>query len=165
MQILIWTDERVEQLKKLWEEGLSASQISGEMNGIVTRNAVIGKVHRLGLKSRIKPVASLAAQKIAKPLDKSTFPLQAKTPSQELVSELSEITNYPDNVIPFEQRVALLELRETTCRWPVGDPQRQDFYFCGGRASSGTPYCAVHGKMAYQSVADRAKKMLKAVGN
>jgi GcrA cell cycle regulator len=162
MQTIIWTDERVEQLKKLWEEGLSASQIAAEMAGIVSRNAVIGKVHRLGLKGRIKPTPLAQAAKNTKPLEKQAF--VSTTTGTELTTQQEDITHYPDNIIPFDQRLALLELRESTCRWPVGDPQKNDFYFCGGRANLGTPYCAVHGKMAYQSVADRTKRMLKAVG-
>lgn len=150
-----WTDERVETLKKLWTEGLSASRIAGELGGI-TRNAVIGKVHRLGLSGRAKS-PSTAGQR----------PRKARAHSQMLrVSRASvrgntalahaydlDVEPEPeliDNVIPLGQRRSLLELTEETCRWPIGDPGHSEFFFCGGQAIASLPYCAYHSRVAYQ---------------
>ncbi len=157
-----WTDERVELLKKLWSDGLSASQIAAELGGI-TRNAVIGKVHRLGLSGRAKSSSSA-----------STRPRKARAPSHMLrIGRASvrgntalahayelEVEAEPeliDNIIPIGQRRTILELNEQTCRWPVGDPGSSDFFFCGGNTVTGLPYCAYHSRVAYQPAADRRR--------
>lgn len=157
-----WTDERVELLKKLWADGLSASQIAAELGGI-TRNAVIGKVHRLGLSGRAKSPASAAPRprktrapahmlRVARPQVRGNTALaQAYEYEPEPEPELT------DNVIPMGQRRTILELTEDTCRWPIGDPGTSDFFFCGGNASSGLPYCAFHSRVAYQPVTDRRR--------
>jgi GcrA cell cycle regulator len=129
-----WSDERVELLKKLWSEGLSASQIAAELGGI-TRNAVIGKVHRLGLSGRAKSPSSAAPR----PLDIE--------PEPELI----------ENIIPLGQRCSILELSEDKCHWPIGDPGTPEFFFCGGKTIEGLPYCGYHSRVAYQPVADRRR--------
>ena len=156
-----WTDERVELLKKLWSDGLSASQIAGELGGI-TRNAVIGKVHRLGLSGRAKaPSSSVPRQR--KPRAPSMF--RAPRPMMRGNTALAHAPaydydmvpepEYVENVIPIGQRCTLLELNEEKCHWPVGDPGQPDFYFCGGKTNVGTPYCGYHGRVAYQPPAAR----------
>ena len=152
---MTWTDERVETLKRLWTDGLSASQIAAELGGI-TRNAVIGKVHRLGLSGRAKSPSSAAPRprkarphghmmRVSRPAVRGNtalahaYDLDAE-PEPELV----------DNVIPMGQRRTLLELTEETCRWPIGDPGQADFFFCGGRTISSLPYCSYHSRVAYQ---------------
>ena len=157
-----WTDERVELLKKLWSDGLSASQIAAELGGI-TRNAVIGKVHRLGLSGRAKS-ASAGVQR----------PRKARSPAHMLrigrgairgntaLAHAYEIEaetepELIDNIIPIGQRRTILELTEQTCRWPVGDPGSGDFFFCGGNTVSGLPYCAYHARIAYQPAGDRRR--------
>jgi GcrA cell cycle regulator len=150
-----WTDERVETLKKLWTDGLSASQIAAELGGI-TRNAVIGKVHRLGLSGRAKSPSS-AAPRPRKPRS-HTHMLRVSRPSMRGNTALAhafeyEIAEEPeliDNVIPIGQRRTILELTEDTCRWPIGDPGSSDFFFCGGQSLTGLPYCAHHSRVAYQ---------------
>jgi GcrA cell cycle regulator len=62
-----------------------------------------------------------------------------------------------DNVVPMSQRLSLLELNEATCHWPVGDPASPEFFFCGGKALAGLPYCAHHSRVAYQPAADRRR--------
>ncbi len=119
-----WTDERIAKLQKLWDEGLSASQIAEKL-GDVTRNAVIGKAHRLGLKSRPSPVKQDASP--AKPAAK-----KAKSPAKPT-------------------KVTLLDLNERMCKWPIGHPGEEDFHFCGKKAEPGFPYCAGHCAEAYQS--------------
>ena len=159
-----WTDERVEQLKKLWADGLSASQIAAELGGI-TRNAVIGKVHRLGLSGRTKAPSS-SAPRPRKP--RATHMLRVSRPAIRGNTALAQAFSYDyetdaepapvENVIPMGQRRTLLELNEQTCRWPVGDPTSPDFYFCGGSAVTGLPYCAHHSRIAYQPPAARRDK-------
>jgi GcrA cell cycle regulator len=155
-----WTDERVELLKKLWADGLSASQIAGELGGI-TRNAVIGKVHRLGLSGRAKSPSSAAPRprkarstmlRVSRPAIRGNTALQHAydyevEPEQELV----------EKVIPIGQRRTLLELTEATCRWPIGDPGTTDFFFCGGNTVESLPYCAYHSRVAYQPLSERRR--------
>src|SRR5262249_2718603 len=152
---MTWTDERVETLKKLWTDGLSASQIAAELGGI-TRNAVIGKVHRLGLSGRAKSPSSPAPRprkapphahmlRVSRPSIRGNTALaQAYELDVELEPELL------DNVIPLGQRRTLLELNEETCRWPIGDPGHPDFFFCGGQTITRLPYFAYHSRVAFQ---------------
>ncbi len=162
----MWTDERVELLKKLWSEGLSASQIAGEFGGI-TRNAVIGKVHRLGLSGRAKAPSSSAPRQ-RKPRAPAQFirPPRPMTRGNTALAPRSaplfevEVEAEPelvDNVIPMGQRCTILQLTEATCHWPVGDPGSPDFFFCGGKSANGLPYCAHHSRIAYQPVHDRRR--------
>jgi GcrA cell cycle regulator len=150
-----WTDERVETLKKLWTDGLSASQIAAELGGI-TRNAVIGKVHRLGMSGRAKSPSSAAPRprkasphsqmlRVSRPSMRGNTAL-ARAYELEAEAEPELI----DNVIPLGQRRTLLELTEETCRWPIGDPGSADFFFCGGQSITSLPYCAYHSRVAYQ---------------
>src|SRR5882757_5056931 len=158
MTVLTWTDDRVEQLKKLWEAGLSASQIAAEL-GNVTRNAVIGKVHRLGLSGRAKSPSSAAPrQRKARPAQHMMRVSRRNT----ALAHAFEVEMEPDpvaydNVVPMSQRLTLLELNEATCHWPIGDPSSTEFFFCGGKALSGLPYCAHHSRVAYQPAGDRRR--------
>lgn len=167
-----WTDERVERLKTLWSEGLSASQIAAEL-GSVTRNAVIGKVHRLGLSGRAKPQVQ-ASRPAQAPRLKTSAP--AVRPSQPAPRPARPITvgnvvvksieapetstavavapSHEAEPIAFE-RMSILNLTEQTCKWPIGDPGRPDFFFCGRKSDSGIPYCAYHARIAYQPSAER----------
>src|SRR5262249_42290117 len=155
MTVLTWSDDRVEQLKKLWEAGLSASQIAAEL-GNVTRNAVIGKVHRLGLSGRAKSPSSAAPRqrkarpaqhmmRVARPMSRGNTAL-----AHALEAELDPDPVAYDNVVPLSQPLPLLKLTEAPCHWPVGDPSSPDFFFCGGKALTGLPYCAHHSRVAYQ---------------
>ncbi|MBV9532527.1 MAG: GcrA family cell cycle regulator [Bradyrhizobium sp.] len=169
MTVLTWSSERVEQLKKSWEAGLSASQIAAEL-GNVTRNAVIGKVHRLGLSGRAKSPSS-AAPRPRKPRP-AQHTMRASRPVSRGNTALArafeiEPENDPvayDNVVPLSQRLSLLELSQGTCHWPVGDPASPDFFFCGGKALAGLPYCAHHSRIAYQPAADRRRHPTKPTG-
>jgi GcrA cell cycle regulator len=154
-----WTEERVELLKKLWADGLSASQIAAELGGI-TRNAVIGKVHRLGLSGRAK-----------RPSSASPRPRKARTSGHMMRMNRSAIRGNtalaydyaqepePELIeIPIEQRKNLLQLTEATCHWPVGDPGSTDFFFCGGASAESSPYCTYHSRVAYQPASDRRRE-------
>lgn len=153
-----WNDERVEALKKLWADGLSASQIAGRLGG-VTRNAVIGKVHRLGLAGR----ATTSRMKSHRPRVRSAQgvkrgPMRTRPtglPSSPLKSlYLSDTEPYAppaeELVIPFNERKYIQTLTESCCRWPIGDPQQSEFHFCGRRKIPGLPYCEVHARRAFQ---------------
>jgi GcrA cell cycle regulator len=156
-----WNEERVETLKRLWAEGLSASHIATELGGI-TRNAVIGKVHRLGLSGRAKSPSSSAPRqrkpRSASMLRISRPSIRGNTALAHAYDLEAEFEPEPiDNVIPLGQRRTLLELTEQTCRWPIGDPGSAEFFFCGGNTVSTLPYCAYHSRIAYQPAGDRRR--------
>src|SRR5438105_15657294 len=139
MTVLTWSDDRVEQLKKLWESGLSASQIAAEL-GSVTRNAVIGKVHRLGLSGRAKSPSSAAPrQRKARPAQQMMRVSRPVSRGNAALAHAFEVELEPDpiaydNVVPITQRLSLLDVSEATGHWPVGDPADPQLLFCGGKA-------------------------------
>ena len=157
---MAWTDERVELLKKLWGEGLSASQIAGGI-GAVTRNAVIGKVHRLGLSGR----ATTSRMKTHRPRPRLAAPanakrLVAKPRFQQIGNPALRALYQPDAEpyqqpleeldIPMAERKSIQTLTECNCRWPIGDPQMPEFHFCGKNKVAGLPYCEFHARRAFQ---------------
>ncbi len=192
-----WTDERVETLKKMWAEGQSASQIAKELGG-VTRNAVIGKVHRLGLSNRVG--AGKAEEEEGDPVLATAAPLWADPPAPPAAERGTELRATPDRtappaggatitplptrkaIIPAGQplppqpsaneispealasvrevekrarRLSLMELTERTCKWPIGDPATDDFWFCGLPTQAGKPYCDAHVGVAFQPMSAR----------
>lgn len=166
---LSWTDERVALLRKLWDEGLSASRIAAELAGGVTRNAVIGKVHRLGLSGRVKPQASAASSRARPktPAGRPQVPQRPMMPMRGNTALALQARPAPmpvpsrggDNVVPMAENVTIMDLRESMCRWPVGDPASAEFRYCGGKAPIGEgPYCAYHSRMAYQPMQDRRQR-------
>ena len=164
-----WTEERVERLSRLWLEGRSASQIAGELGEGVTRNAVIGKVHRLGLSGRdlapaetpqLRAKATVTAEPIALPplIEDVVAEIEVAPPTpQPIAIDLQALRATSDVVIPLSDRVTILELGATMCRWPLGDPTSAEFRFCGCRSHSSLPYCAEHARVAFQPVADRRR--------
>lgn len=188
-----WTDERVELLKKMWGEGQSASQIAKELGG-VTRNAVIGKVHRLGLSNRnsgAAPAKTEAKEKAAQapkpeakpkakpepkteaarpapepqaavetkpavPARKQIIPAGQPLPPQPSANEISpEALAKVNEVEKKAKKLTLMELTERTCKWPVGDPATEDFWFCGLPVQPGKPYCEAHVGVAFQPMSAR----------
>ncbi len=189
-----WTDERVETLKRMWAEGQSASQIAKELGG-VTRNAVIGKVHRLGLSNRAggtpaattskapaKEKPAKAAAKPARAQAKKSAPADpapveaapaaeapAPTPQRKAIIPAGQpLPPQPStNEIPAEalakvnevekkaKRLTVMELTEKTCKWPIGDPATEDFWFCGLPVQQGKPYCEAHVGVAFQPMSSR----------
>lgn len=197
-----WTDERVETLKRMWTEGQSASQIAKELGG-VTRNAVIGKVHRLGLSNRVggvtaKPVSGKdkptpAAD--ARPAPKAPEPTAEAVPAEPPAEVAAEAPSLPDPaaasgavaparkaIVPAGQplppqpsaneispealasvreveksakRLSLMDLTERTCKWPIGDPATENFWFCGLPVQQGKPYCEAHVGVAFQPMSAR----------
>jgi GcrA cell cycle regulator len=193
-----WTDERVETLKRMWGEGQSASQIAKELGG-VTRNAVIGKVHRLGLSNRVggkeeedegqspvaapasaarpepapprpepaaaapraeqpRPAAAPAAVSNVTPLPvrKAIIPAGQPLPPQPSLNEISpEALASVREVEKRARKLTLMELTERTCKWPIGDPATEDFWFCGLPSLPGKPYCEAHVGVAFQPMSAR----------
>ncbi len=195
-----WTDERVETLKRMWNEGQSASQIAKELGG-VTRNAVIGKVHRLGLSNRVggkddedeatpapAPAASAASAKpelsarpdpaprteaprpaapsaapaapvsnvTPLPVRKAIIPAGQPLPPQPSLNEISpEALASVREVEKRAKKLTLMELTERTCKWPIGDPATEDFWFCGLPSLPGKPYCEAHVGVAFQPMSAR----------
>ena len=157
-----WTDERVERLGKLWMEGRSASQIATELGLGVSRNAVIGKIHRLGLSGRTaSPVqAEASADKpkpLMKPVTRVPVPVDPAPIAQAKPFALPQPLPISDVVIPFSDRVTIMDLRETMCRWPLGDPTSSEFRFCGCRTAGAIPYCSAHARVAFQPVTERRR--------
>jgi GcrA cell cycle regulator len=166
---MAWTDERVELLKKLWADGLSASQIAGRLGG-VTRNAVIGKVHRLGLSGRATSSRSSAPRRNHVPrqhrapsLTFGTRGNLALKPSYEAEYEAAPAP-VEELVIPLHERASILTLKESMCRWPIGDPSEDEFHFCGRKKVGTLPYCEHHARMAYQPVQSRRRDSRRASG-
>jgi GcrA cell cycle regulator len=169
-----WTDERIDLLRKLWLDGLSASRIAAELAGGVTRNAVIGKVHRLGLSGRVKAAAPASparlrdstAQTLARspiaPQRAAAMPMRGNTALaiQPRAMAMPQVQRSSGDVVPMAEHVTIMELRESMCRWPVGDPTSVEFRYCGGKATAGEgPYCNFHSRMAYQPMQDRRRKI------
>ena len=199
-----WTDERVETLKRMWAEGQSASQIAKELGG-VTRNAVIGKVHRLGLSNRndegepapapapeIKPAMTAAPEPAPKPVApepvaqpkpavaaapaapepapepvpatapqpgfnrRTLVPAGQPLPPQPSANEISpEALASVREVEKRARKLTLMELTERTCKWPIGDPATDKFWFCGLPSQPGKPYCEAHVGVAFQPMSSR----------
>jgi GcrA cell cycle regulator len=141
MTTVNWSEDRVEQLKTLWTEGLSASQIARALGG-VTRNAVIGKVHRLGLAGRASP--SSRAERPRLPMaPKVSSPARTQLVAAPVVEEDPLI--FDDG-----SHATVLTISDRMCRWPIGDPAATEFHFCGHSPKSGSPYCEAHARKAYQ---------------
>ncbi|MGL4311387.1 MAG: GcrA family cell cycle regulator [Paracoccaceae bacterium] len=194
-----WNDERVETLKRMWSEGQSASQIAKELGG-VTRNAVIGKVHRLGLSNRTgapvkpepkpgkaeaaetaparetapkpapaqttaarpepvreaRPAPQPAAAVQPIPQRKAVIPAGQPLPPQPSANEISpEALASVREVEKKARKLTLMELTERTCKWPIGDPATEDFWFCGLSTQQGKPYCEAHVGVAFQPMSSR----------
>jgi GcrA cell cycle regulator len=156
-----WTEERCATLAKLWADGLSASQIAGRL-GDVTRNAVIGKVHRLGLPGRIRAshrqarnhLAALrsARQAAVAPIRRPKTP--ARLPAAPASSVAVEAIE-PQHSEPIAPATAVLALTGNACRWPFGDPKRDFRGFCCRPANG--PYCDGHDRIAHRPASQRRR--------
>jgi GcrA cell cycle regulator len=166
-----WTDERVDMLRQLWLDGKSASQISAQLGHGLTRNAVIGKVHRLGLAGRAKSSSSVSSQPRplqapraaprTSPRGGSGGAIRGNTAlalSPAPIHEARPVFLEEDVVVPMSLRVTIVELKEAMCRWPLGDPTSQEFRYCGSPSNGAGPYCTHHGKLAYQPMQDRRRE-------
>ncbi len=173
-----WTDERIEVLRKLWAEGHSASQIATTLGG-VSRNAVIGKIHRLGLSGRVKtPKARPTRQRtvsvpapsvpphVARPKPAGAQPrvmAVGSTVVKVVEREAPPMVAPPQpepvaEVVPLRGGVTLLDLGHAHCRWPIGDPSDPRFHFCGARTTPGAVYCSAHADLAFPQRAPKKGK-------
>ncbi len=130
-----WTDERVTLLKQLWGEGKTAAEIAKVLGDGITRNAVIGKAHRLKLSSRLSPIQQNALPKKQKSSD---------APKPVFIKPAVKLPEFKG------KGVKMVDLKDRMCRWPNGDPQEESFSFCGCESVPGLPYCDTHARAAYQ---------------
>ena len=162
----MWTDDRTELLKKLWANGLSATQIATKI-GEVTRSAVLGKVWRMGLESRGP------ASRIRKARPRNCIPVHSLTSIDRRTPKPGTHARPARRTTPWQARrkptlppleaapeglVTMETLTEASCRWPEGDPKRPGFHFCGRRRAAGVPYCAHHAAIAYNPAAASSLK-------
>ena len=153
MSMETWTAERIEQLRHCIASGLTCSQTAAEIG--VSRNAVIGKIHRLGL-SPARPAGASARScpprarhpRIS-PHSRLLHLIGAQAPSIAGDAAVEQVS------IDSAQRCSLLEIAQDKCHWPIGDPHAADFAFCGNEAVTGFSYCAGHARMAYRFPARR----------
>lgn len=131
---MAWTAEKIKQLKKLWLKGKSTVEIGKELG--ISKNAVVGKVHRLELAARPSPIKREVKKSV---------------PKQRVIKK---------DLKP--QNITLMDLKLNSCRWPIGDPKDDDFHFCGADSVTGKPYCAEHCKLAYTSLKELTLQNAKA---
>ena len=182
---MAWTDERIKQLRQLWSEGQSASKIAEKLGG-VTRNAVIGKIHRLGLSNRSenseKKIITKKRGRPAKVKNTDNFQKQADNGKNKDFSQINS-DKFDDlhvdglegdknmlpaatlaNIAELEEnakKLNLMELTERTCKWPIGDPATENFWFCGHPSEQGKPYCSTHVSIAFQPISLKRERKAK----
>lgn len=154
---MVWSDEQVEFLLARFAENVSSSDIAAQLN--ISRNAVIGKLHRLGLsrspESRAQLVRPLQPERPKAGTGCGGQPIAHKP--NESIGEQQESILSPD-MIPLQQRKTILELKQHHCRFPYGIVGQDDFFFCGGDAVVGLPYCDVHARIAYRAPGERQSR-------
>ena len=137
-----WNEEKVAKLKELWGKGSTASQIANIIGGI-SRNAVIGKAHRLNLSSKIKTRNASSSQNFDNSSEENSSK-QRRGKKSKFQSLIIEKDFEPENPKKLE------ELDESSCKWPIGHPEEQSFYFCGRSSLKDFSYCKLHLLYAYQ---------------
>tara|TARA_B110000444_G_C18525040_1_gene448450 strand:+ start:27 stop:524 length:498 start_codon:yes stop_codon:yes gene_type:complete len=137
-----WNEEKISKLKELWGKGSTASQIA-EIIGGISRNAVIGKAHRLNLSSKIKTKNATSSQSFDRNLEEQNSK-QRQVRKSRFKSLLIEKDFEPENPKKLE------ELDESSCKWPIGHPEEKTFYFCGRSSLKDFSYCKLHLLYAYQ---------------
>ena len=137
-----WTEEKVAKLKELWGKGNTASQIA-EIIGGISRNAVIGKAHRLNLSAKIKTRTATSNQNFENSLDEKNTKSK-RVRRSKFKSLIIEKDFEPENPKHLE------ELDENSCKWPIGHPNEKNFYFCGRKSLKDFSYCKLHLLYAYQ---------------
>ena len=136
-----WTEEKIKKLKELWTKGHTASQIANTL-GDTTRNAVIGKAHRLNLEARATSSRNInPGKKDANPVKRNSQPISRKSRFKSILLD--------KNFEP-EKPTSLENLTEKTCKWPIGHPDEENFYFCGRTPEIDFPYCKLHVLFAFQ---------------
>lgn len=182
---MAWTDERIKQLRQLWSEGQSASKIAEKLGG-VTRNAVIGKIHRLGLSNRSenseKKIITKKRGRPAKVKNTDNFQKQVDNNKNKDFAQINsdkfddlhvDGPEFDKNMLPEAtlasiaeleenaKKLNLMELTERTCKWPIGDPATENFWFCGHPSEQGKPYCSTHVSIAFQPISLKRERKAK----
>ena len=152
-----WTTERIRLLRRRWRQGARVREIAAELGHGITGNAVISKIHRLGI-SALSPYGGAPGRRFAastRPADRPVYPQRAPywfrkgPPPAWVVNARPYVeTVGADARIPRRQRRSLFELSDDTCRWPVGDPRSSRLFFCGAQSLRNKPYCAEHAARA-----------------
>ena len=145
-----WTDEKVATLKELWGKGKTANQIA-EIIGGISRNAVIGKAHRLNLSAKIKTRSAT-----------SNKGFDAAAENKAIKSDKGRRSRFKSLIIEKnfepENPKQLEELDENSCKWPIGHPNEESFYFCGRTSLKDFSYCKLHLLYSYQSRENKNRK-------
>ena len=157
---MAWTDEMVEDLKRMWHEGLTTGEIGKRLG--VSKNSIVGKVHRLNLSGRPSPIKKKEEDGISaqpqKPKEEKKAAKSAPAPEPEAKTAVKENTAAKQESRSFcptaEERgksgkTMLTDLDNHTCRWPLGDPKDENFHFCGKKVKIGQTYCEEHANIAY----------------
>jgi GcrA cell cycle regulator len=146
-----WTDERISELTKLWNEGLSTAEI-GKLLGI-SKNAVVGKAHRLRLAARPSPIRRMAVRpatpRVPRAARSTSLPTLPQAATMAAPAKPAAVTPAPQPAPRPRVEVPAMQLSNQRCMWPVGHPGDGDFHFCGDRALVGKPYCVAHCAVAY----------------
>ena len=146
---MAWTEEMVSDLKKMWDEGLTTNEIAKRLN--VSKNSIVGKVHRLNLKARPSPIKKkeeVVAEKTAVAV--AVAEESTKSPSKTIKKiSISPMQISGESKPKKDSCIKLTELDSHTCRWPIGDPRDDNFCFCGKTVRSGQTYCEEHSAIAY----------------
>ncbi len=156
-----WNEEAITRLRALWGEGHSTAEIGRRMN--VSKNAVVGKAHRLGLVARPSPIRREAATSVSRPPSprRAVGPTLPPLPCGPAAPQLAAIPERPVVAAPVAPRLRAAPARASrlsACCWPIGEPGTPSFRFCDADALSGKPYCAEHAQLAYVKVRDRREE-------
>lgn len=141
---MAWTDEMVESLRQMWGEGLTANEIAKKLG--VSKNSIVGKVHRLCLKARPSPIKKKDAEE-NEPVVDSAVSVEVEDNNASVLSEPVKTKKRSSEKVVTGMK--LMQLDSHTCRWPLGDPRDEDFSFCGKKVRMGQTYCDEHSALAY----------------
>jgi GcrA cell cycle regulator len=157
-----WTPEQISDLTRLWGEGLTTAEIGKRLG--ISKNAVVGKAHRLHLPARPSPIKRTgprpAVYRPATPRQPSAprapqAPREPRAPSQSAQTSAAALRALANQ--PSAKRLPMMALSASTCRWPIGDPGDNEFHFCGERSLDGKPYCSAHASIAYVKMKPRTE--------
>lgn len=160
---MAWTEQMVEDLRTMWKQGLTTAEIGKRLN--VTKNSIVGKVHRLGLSGRPSPIKKKNEEAVSAESQKTAEAAQSASAKKEDVASQKKENAKIENSVVHEVKapvqsapkfdpakkgmMSLMDLDNHTCRWPLGDPKDENFHFCGRKVKIGQTYCEEHANIAY----------------